>query len=443
VVFQDVLLGRVACDIATECGDFVLKRADGVFAYQLAVVVDDAEQGITHVVRGADLLASTPRQIVLQQALGHATPVYLHLPVVLDGLGEKLSKQTLAAPIDDADPLPALLRAARFLGMDAGDAVGTLGDAAGRGLLVVGAPELAARESAGGAGREAGWVTRSTADLEIRSRISRASRFGTQPPVMLMKRTSFCGASMNSWRSGLRSMARRMAALISLSVAPPRMRPRKSMRSSWPRQRCRMPSTVRRTRLQVSQKCWEMGVMKPTVKLPSGRAQVAGRTAAGRRTVSTRPKRSLQPGFHRLQVHVAHLARGVAHGHDLDEAQHEALGHAVGDDVVDLVGVFPHGHHVDLDGVEAGVAAGIQAGQDLVQHRAAVDFLHALRAQGVQADVEAGDAGLLQVPCHARQLGGVGGDGQVLDAGNGGDAPAQFGDVLGAAGARRRSGAGA
>jgi len=128
VVFQDVLLGRVACDIAAECGDFVLKRADGVFAYQLAVVVDDAEQGITHVVRGADLLASTPRQIVLQQALGHAMPVYLHLPVVLDGLGEKLSKQTLAAPIDDADPLPALLRAARFLGMDAGDAVGTLGE---------------------------------------------------------------------------------------------------------------------------------------------------------------------------------------------------------------------------------------------------------------------------------------------------------------------------
>ncbi len=122
VRFSDDLLGGVACDVAAECGDFVLKRADGVFTYQLAVVVDDAAQGITHVVRGADLLASTPRQIVLQEALGHPTPAYLHLPVVLDAAGEKLSKQTLAAPLDDTDPLPALLRAARFLNMtpDAG-----------------------------------------------------------------------------------------------------------------------------------------------------------------------------------------------------------------------------------------------------------------------------------------------------------------------------------
>ncbi|MBM4180456.1 MAG: tRNA glutamyl-Q(34) synthetase GluQRS [Betaproteobacteria bacterium] len=116
VEFDDRLLGRVACDIARECGDCVLKRADGVFTYQLAVVVDDAERGITHVVRGADLLASTPRQIVLQRALGYPTPVYLHLPVVLDAAGDKLSKQTLAAPIEAADPLPALLAAARFLG---------------------------------------------------------------------------------------------------------------------------------------------------------------------------------------------------------------------------------------------------------------------------------------------------------------------------------------
>lgn len=117
VVFQDALLGRIACDVERECGDFALRRADGVFTYQLAVVVDDAEQGITHVVRGADLLASTPRQIVLQQALGYATPAYLHLPVVLDAAGFKLSKQTLAAALHDAEPLPALRQAGRFLGL--------------------------------------------------------------------------------------------------------------------------------------------------------------------------------------------------------------------------------------------------------------------------------------------------------------------------------------
>lgn len=125
VTFRDILQGQVACDLAKECGDFVLKRADEMFTYQLAVVVDDAEQGITHVVRGADLLASTPRQIVLQQALGYATPAYLHLPVVLDAAGEKLSKQTLAAPLDDIDPLPALVRAARFLGLGVNAEIGS------------------------------------------------------------------------------------------------------------------------------------------------------------------------------------------------------------------------------------------------------------------------------------------------------------------------------
>lgn len=127
VVLQDALLGRVACDVARECGDFVLKRADGVFTYQLAVVVDDAEQGITQVVRGADLLASTPRQLVLQAALGYAAPTYMHLPVVLDEMGSKLSKQTLAAPLDDRHPLPALRQAAGFLGMKM-DTVGNLGE---------------------------------------------------------------------------------------------------------------------------------------------------------------------------------------------------------------------------------------------------------------------------------------------------------------------------
>lgn len=117
VMFRDRLLGHVGCDVARECGDFVLQRADGVFTYQLAVVVDDHAQGITHVVRGADLLASTPRQIVLQQALGYATPVYAHLPVVLDEAGCKLAKQTRALPLDRRQPLPALLAAARFLGL--------------------------------------------------------------------------------------------------------------------------------------------------------------------------------------------------------------------------------------------------------------------------------------------------------------------------------------
>ena len=118
IVFEDLRAGRVACDVARECGDFVLLRADGVYTYQLAVTVDDAELAITHIVRGADLLASTPRQIVLQQALGYATPAYLHLPVALNADGSKLSKQTLAAPLRNDDPLPALRLAAAFLGLN-------------------------------------------------------------------------------------------------------------------------------------------------------------------------------------------------------------------------------------------------------------------------------------------------------------------------------------
>jgi len=126
IVFEDLLAGRVACDVASECGDFVVLRTDGVFTYQLAVTVDDAELGVSHVVRGADLLASTPRQIVLQHALGYPTPVSLHLPVALNKDGGKLSKQTLAAPLRDADPLPSLWRAAAFLGMDLLREVGSL-----------------------------------------------------------------------------------------------------------------------------------------------------------------------------------------------------------------------------------------------------------------------------------------------------------------------------
>ncbi len=99
-----------------EVGDFVLLRADGLWAYQLAVVVDDAAQGITDVVRGADLLDSTPRQILLQRALGLPTPNYAHLPLLLGTDGRKLSKSDAALPVDASDPLPALHGLWRCLG---------------------------------------------------------------------------------------------------------------------------------------------------------------------------------------------------------------------------------------------------------------------------------------------------------------------------------------
>jgi glutamyl-Q tRNA(Asp) synthetase len=114
--FDDAVQGRIAHDVEHDFGDFVLLRADDVYAYQLAVVVDDAEQGITDIVRGADLLASTPRQIYLQQLLGFPQPRYAHLPVAVNAAGEKLSKQTFAAPLDAAQPLPALVATLSFLG---------------------------------------------------------------------------------------------------------------------------------------------------------------------------------------------------------------------------------------------------------------------------------------------------------------------------------------
>jgi glutamyl-Q tRNA(Asp) synthetase len=115
VEFDDLWQGRISRRLETDYGDFVVKRADGLFAYQLAVAVDDAAQGITEVVRGADLLESTPRQIHLQHLLGLPTPCHAHLPVAVNANGEKLSKQTSAAPVDIKHPLPMLIHALEFL----------------------------------------------------------------------------------------------------------------------------------------------------------------------------------------------------------------------------------------------------------------------------------------------------------------------------------------
>ena len=116
--FEDAVRGHHVQDLAREVGDFVLRRADGLWAYQLAVVVDDAAQGVTQVVRGADLLDSTPRQILLQQRLGLPTPGYAHLPLVPGPDGRKLSKSLAALPIHDHAPLPALAAAWTVLGQD-------------------------------------------------------------------------------------------------------------------------------------------------------------------------------------------------------------------------------------------------------------------------------------------------------------------------------------
>jgi glutamyl-Q tRNA(Asp) synthetase len=117
VTWHDRRLGPQRQDVGREVGDFVLKRADGLWAYQLAVVVDDAAQGITHVVRGEDLVDNTARQILLQRALAYATPQYLHTPLVLAPDGHKLRKQNGARPLDLVDPLAALRAAGAVLGI--------------------------------------------------------------------------------------------------------------------------------------------------------------------------------------------------------------------------------------------------------------------------------------------------------------------------------------
>lgn len=118
VAFDDALQARFAQQLSEDVGDFVLKRVEGLYAYQLAVVVDDAAQAITEVVRGSDLLDSTPRQIWLQDVLDLPTPRYVHLPLALDEDGRKLSKSLRSLPLDGGDPLPPLRRAWAFLGQD-------------------------------------------------------------------------------------------------------------------------------------------------------------------------------------------------------------------------------------------------------------------------------------------------------------------------------------
>lgn len=116
ISFHDRIQGDYRQNVASEVGDFVIRRADGLFAYQLAVVVDDGFQRISQIVRGADLLASTPRQIHLQRMLDSELPEYAHIPVVRDASGFKLSKSDAAHPVDPSRPLETLARVLRFLG---------------------------------------------------------------------------------------------------------------------------------------------------------------------------------------------------------------------------------------------------------------------------------------------------------------------------------------
>ncbi|MDH3948612.1 MAG: tRNA glutamyl-Q(34) synthetase GluQRS [Gammaproteobacteria bacterium] len=117
IQFEDMIQGNQQIDLAKESGDFVLRRADGLFSYQLAVALDDVEQGITEVVRGCDLLDSTPRQIFVQQLLGFTPPRYAHLPVAIDPItGHKLSKQTMAPALNDKQAVQNLWQVLEFLG---------------------------------------------------------------------------------------------------------------------------------------------------------------------------------------------------------------------------------------------------------------------------------------------------------------------------------------
>jgi len=116
IQFHDQFQGHFSQLLGTDVGDMIIKRADDFWAYQLAVVVDDADQNITHVVRGLDLLSSTPKQIYLQSILGFPKPQYAHLPLVLDETGQKLSKSVAACPIDPHEPIPVLRKVWQHLG---------------------------------------------------------------------------------------------------------------------------------------------------------------------------------------------------------------------------------------------------------------------------------------------------------------------------------------
>jgi len=121
VSFVDAIQGRITQSLPEECGDFIVRRKDGLFAYQLAVVVDDAWQQISHVIRGHDLIDSTPRQLYLQQLLGLPSPAYAHIPVASNALGQKLSKQHFAAPLARTNAREHLHKALQFLGQQPPD----------------------------------------------------------------------------------------------------------------------------------------------------------------------------------------------------------------------------------------------------------------------------------------------------------------------------------
>ena len=123
ISFNDMVMGKQAQNIKTECGDFIIKRRDGLFAYQLAVVVDDATQNVTEVVRGTDLLDSTPRQIYLQRLLGYHTPGYCHLPLAVDSAGNKISKSEGRSKIELAHREQLLIETLDFLGQQVPEAL--------------------------------------------------------------------------------------------------------------------------------------------------------------------------------------------------------------------------------------------------------------------------------------------------------------------------------